>query len=66
MDPDAYEQAIPIMEKALSVGAGLDLGMDLKRDILNLPNILGKKYDKVNMVSTGLKGLDEAIRWWLD
>ena len=61
MNPDAYEQAIPIMEKALSVGAGLDLGMDLKRDILNLPNILGKKYDKVNMVSTGLKGLDEAI-----
>jgi len=61
MDPDAYEQAIPIMEKALSVGSGLDLGMDLKRDILNLPQILGKKYDKVNMVSTGLKGLDEAI-----
>lgn len=61
MDPDAYEQAIPLMEKALSVGSGLDLGMDLKRDILNLPQILGKKYDKVNMVSTGLKGLDEAI-----
>ena len=59
MDPDAYEQAIPLMEKALSVGSGLDLGMDLKRDILNLPQILGKKYDKVNMVSTGLKGLDE-------
>ncbi len=61
LDPNAYEQAIPIMEKSLSVGAGLDLGMDLKRDILMLPQILGKKYDRVNMISTGLKGLDEAI-----
>lgn len=61
LDPNAYEQAIPIMEQALSVGSGLNLGMDLKRDILSLPQILGKKYDRVNMVSTGLKGLDEAI-----
>jgi len=61
LDPNAYEQAIPIMEKSLAVGSGLNLGMDLKRDILNLPQILGKKYDRVNMISTGLKGLDEAI-----
>lgn len=61
LDPNAYEQAIPIMEQSLSVGSGLNLGMDLKRDIMNLPQILGKKYDRVNMVSTGLKGLDEAI-----
>lgn len=61
MGPEAYEQAVPIMEKALSVGAGIDLGMNLKRDILNLPEILGKKYDKTNMISSGLKGLDETI-----
>lgn len=61
MGPEAYEQAVPIMEKALSVGAGMDLGMNLKRDIINLPEILGKKYDKTNMISSGLKGLDETI-----
>ena len=61
LDPNAYEQAIPIMEKSLAVGAGLDLGMDLKRDILMLPQILGKKYDRANMIRTGLAGLDQAI-----
>ena len=61
LDPNAYEQAIPIMEKSLSVGSGLDLGLDLKRDILTLPRILGKKYDKTNMIGTGLEGLNKAI-----
>ena len=61
MAPDNYEQCIAIMEKALSVGAGLDLGLDFKRDIFNLPTLLGQKYDRSNMISTGMKGLDEVI-----
>lgn len=61
LDPQNYEQSIAIMEKALSVGSGLDMGLDLQRDLANIPTLLGQKYDRTNMISSGLPGLDEVI-----
>lgn len=60
-DPANYEKSIAIMEKALSVGSGLDMGLDLLRDMSRIPLLLGQKYDRTNMISSGLHGLDEVI-----
>ena len=60
-DPTAYEQAIPLMQNALSVGAGLDMGMELRDVIGDFQAILGQRYDTKKMVTTGNKELDEAI-----
>lgn len=60
-DPSNYEKSLGIMQKALGVGSGLDMGLDLMRDFSNIPTLLSQKYDKENMISTGLRGLDEVI-----
>lgn len=56
-----YTKALSIMEKALSVGVGDNLGLSLSDTLLDLPKRLRDRYDKHNMFRTGIKSLDRAL-----
>lgn len=56
-----YTKAISIMEKALTVGVGSNLGLSLVDCVSDLPERLKSRYDRHNMFRTGIKSLDKAL-----
>lgn len=56
-----YTKAISIMEKALTVGVGSNLGLSLVDCVSDLPDRLKSRYDRHNMFRTGIKSLDKAL-----
>lgn len=60
-DVNRYEEVVGIVNKAMSVGAGTDLGISFMDDIDNLPERLRNKYDRSKLIRTGIDGLDNAL-----
>ena len=56
-----YEKAVNIIDDALSIGAGNNLGMSLMENIDSLPFQLRESYDSSNLFTTGLPTLDDAF-----
>lgn len=56
-----YEKAIAIMENALSVGSGDNLGLSLTACVTDLPDMLKDTYDRKNLFTTGIKTWDKAL-----
>ena len=56
-----YEKAISIVDEALSVGAGSNLGMSLIDNIDVLPQQLKDSYDPTQLFLTNLPTLDDAF-----
>lgn len=56
-----YEKAITIMENALSVGSGDNLGLSLTDCVTDLPEMLKDTYDRKNLFTTGIKQWDIAL-----
>lgn len=56
-----YEKAISIMESALSVGSGDNLGLSLTDCVTELPEMLKDTYDRKNLFTTGIKSWDKAL-----
>lgn len=56
-----YEKAVNIIDDALSVGAGSNLGMSLLENLDNLPSMLKETYDPDNLFVTNLPTLDDAF-----
>ena len=56
-----YEKAISIVDEALSVGAGSNLGMSLMDNIDVLPQQLKDSYDPTQLFLTNLPTLDDAF-----
>lgn len=56
-----YEKAISIMENALSVGSGDNLGLSLTDCVMDLPEMLKDTYDRKNLFTTGIKSWDTAL-----
>ena len=56
-----YEKAVSIIDDALSVGAGTNLGLDLVSSLDELPQMLRDSYGRDNMFTTGIPSLDDAF-----
>ena len=56
-----YEKAVTIIEDALSVGAGANLGLDLLDSLYELPQMLRESYSRDQMFMTGIPSLDDAF-----
>lgn len=56
-----YEKAVNIIDDALSVGAGANLGMSLMDSIDALPKLLKDTYDPDNLFVSNLPTLDDAF-----
>ena len=56
-----YEKAVNIIDDALSVGAGSNLGMSLLENLDDLPGMLKETYDPDNLFVTNLPTLDDAF-----
>lgn len=56
-----YEKAVTIVEDALSVGAGVNLGMSLLDSIDTLPTLLKESYDPSQLFLTNINSLDDAF-----
>lgn len=56
-----YEKAVTIIEDALSVGAGANLGLDLLGSLYDLPQMLRDSYSREQMFTTGIPSLDDAF-----
>lgn len=56
-----YEKAVSIIDDALSIGAGQNLGLSLMDELDTLPSTLKDSYDTRNLFTTGLHTLDDAL-----
>jgi len=59
-DEDEYELILKLIDGAVSIGAGANLGYQYE-DLLNFPAIYKNYYAKSKLVSTGFHKYDEAL-----